>query len=440
MEKLEKRRILLIGDLRPAFNYGAVATCDVLIARIRERLSPDDELRIIDYRSFFTQTPLAGFQTWSYPVYPKDPLKLRRLLMREKLRATLRDFKRKARGKSSAAIDPLPARWKDYPAFSQSVMNGVLFPYEKHLFEWADEVIINSEGNIVNGIEPTGKYRRGARYVLAMAYLAQFVFKKPTSIINFTVDPKNPDAEEIIREIFPHLERVIPREPLSIPELHRIGVTREVNWAPDILFSYKPNSKAQEQASMLMGHLNLPSSNYVCLGDSSGLRSLASVVKWDVEGVFATLIGRIRSELGKEVVLIDGFNEIHPALNRIASRMNVPKVSLLNCSYESLIEVLSKADLFISGRWHASIMASLNGTPFLLWGSDSHKTRALHVIFESPYRFFHVDSLPIHLDDLIDDARAILAAGPTLRESIKDRARSLGVESLRMLDFISAKP
>jgi hypothetical protein len=440
MNTQEKRRILLIGDLRPAFNYGAVATCDVLIARIRERLAPDDELRIIDYRSFFTQTPISGFQPWTYPVYPKGPLKLRLLLVREKLRATLRSFKRRASGTSNAARDPLPARWKDYPAFSHAVMNGVLFPHEKHLIEWADEVIINSEGNIVNGIEPSGKYRRGARYVLAMAYLAQFVFKKPTSIINFTVDPKNPDAEEIIREIFPHLERVIPREPLSIPELHRIGVTREMKWAPDILFSYQPKVETREHGSSLLGHLNLPLSNYVCLGDSSGLRSLASVVKWDVGSVFATLIERIRSELGKEVVLIDGFNAIHPALNQIASRMNVPKVSLLNCSYESLIEVLSKADLFISGRWHASIMASLNGTPFLLWGSDSHKTRALHVIFESPYRFFHVDSLPIHLDDLMEDAKAIIAAGPTLRESIKNRAHNLGEESLRMLDFISVKP
>ena len=436
MNTPNKRRFLLIGDLRPAFNYGAVATCDVLIARIRERMTPDDELRIIDYRSFFTQTSASGLPAWTYPNYPKEPWKVRQLTIREDIRASLRNAKRKLLKREKSSFDPLPARWKDYSKFKEMILNSTLYPYEKNLLEWADEVIINSEGNIVNGIEATGKYRRGARYVFAMAYLAKMVFHKPTSIINFTVDPKNPDAEEIIREIFPSLDRIIPREPLSIPELHRIGVSGDFTWCPDILFSYR-REKGHRVANTEIGtEVPIPRSNYICLGDSSGLRSLSSVARWDVEAVFSELITRIRAETGRDVVLVDGFNQRHPAINRVARNMKIARVNLLNCPYESLIEILGNADLFISGRWHASIMASLSGTPFLLWGSDSHKTRALHVIFDSPYRFFNVDSLPIHLDDLLEDAKAIIAAGPSLREKIRKKAEELGNDSLRMLDCI----
>jgi polysaccharide pyruvyl transferase WcaK-like protein len=440
MKIKNNRRILLIGDLRPVFNYGAVATSDVLLKRIRQRMLPGDELRVIDHRSFFRITPVGGFPEWTYPQFPKDPAKLRRMILRSQIKNFTRKALQTPAQRQAQSFDPLPARWKDYPSFKDKVLNGNLYPYEKDLIEWADEVIINSEGNIVNGIEATGKYRRGARYVFAMAYLAQIVFKKPTSIINFTVDPKNPDAEEIIREIFPHIGRIVPREPLSLPELKRIGIDCKFGWCPDILFSYSNEETPDSELTPVSTAIPIPESNYVCLGDSSGLQSLSSVAKWNVKDVYAQMINRIRQDLGKEVVLVDGFNGSNPQINQTAKQLQVPVVSLMNCSYQMLIEILGKADLFISGRWHASIMASLRGTPFILWGSDSHKTRALHVMFDSPYRFYHVDSLPIHLDDLMEDAKGILVAGPTLRESIKNRAHNLGQESLRMLDFISAKP
>jgi hypothetical protein len=430
---MEKRRILLIGDLRPAFNYGAVATSDVLISRIRERLGVNDELRIIDYRSFFTQTPVHGLPEWTYPRFRDTRRARRRVEWRGKLKAAIRNLKRRLLQIPKQNFDPLPARWRDFPAFARRVLGGEIYRHEKRLLEWADLVVINSEGNIVNGIEASGKYRRGARYVFAMAYLAQVVFRKPTTILNFTVDPKNPDAEEIIRELFPKIERLYPREPLSVTELDRIGVKRSIQWFPDILFSRNPDPGAPD----FPGAEKLPRENYICLGDSSGLFSLSSKAKWDVTAVFTELITRIRNELGKEVVIVDGFNELHPGINEVIRRLDLPYVSLPFCSYGNLIKVLGRADLFISGRWHASIIAALSGTPFLLWGSDSHKTRALGVMFESPYHFFHVDSLPIHLDDLIENASAILAAGPGLREEIRQKAEAFGEESLHMLDFIN---
>jgi polysaccharide pyruvyl transferase WcaK-like protein len=98
-------------------------------------------------------------------------------------------------------------------------------------------------------------------------------------------------------------------------------------------------------------------------------------------------------------------------------KKQVPRLNLHNCSYQELIEVLGRAKTFVSGRWHASIMASLSGTPVVLWGSDSHKTKALTVMYDYPFQFYNMHTLPLHIDDLCADVERAFNNESELRKN-----------------------
>ena len=86
------------------------------------------------------------------------------------------------------------------------------------------------------------------------------------------------------------------------------------------------------------------------------------------------------------------------------------------------VAVLGNAQCFVSGRWHPSIMASLNGTPCVMLGSNSHKTMSLqHQLgYQDPQVF---PAIPSHRD--VEDIVAKTEA--TLQNSREERARLIPV-------------
>ena len=77
---------------------------------------------------------------------------------------------------------------------------------------------------------------------------------------------------------------------------------------------------------------------------------------------------------------------------------------------------MKRAKLFVSGRWHASILSVLANTPILCWGADSHKTRSLYTLLDYKYRFFEVASLPANIPELIDEAKRITNDAQQIKE------------------------
>lgn len=69
--------ILFIGDYRSAANYGSIATTECLIDLINSKVSANDDMKIIDRRSYDHSTPKAGFnQTLKYRIRKKIPLRV----------------------------------------------------------------------------------------------------------------------------------------------------------------------------------------------------------------------------------------------------------------------------------------------------------------------------------------------------------------------------
>ena len=112
----------------------------------------------------------------------------------------------------------------------------------------------------------------------------------------------------------------------------------------------------------------------------------------------------------------------------VVEKNKVPRVNLCNCSYQELYYVLKNSQIFISGRWHASILALLSGTPILLWGADSFKTRALYDLFNYPYAFIDIKKLPEQIPLIKSETIKILSSN--IRRSLEVKAKELSVLSL----------
>ena len=406
-------KVLLIGDLRTSIsNYGAFANSENLINELKKK--SDIELKCIDGRSFWKKTPKDGWETST-----EDYIKAARekQLRENKVQRVKRIIKKvpfaaeliKKLRKHEMEIF-VPAQIKDYESFSKRVVIGEELQYEKNLIEWADAVLINGEGNIVRGTDKNGYYRLGGLYVLYIAYLSKVVCKKKTYIINHTVDPGNRDIIEIIKSIYPLMDGIYIRERLSINLLRKWGV-ENAKLIPDTLFLYGQNEVMCALSANYKEWRDY-SKKLVCVGDSSGIENVYTKVKWDVKKFYNSLIGRLK-EQGYQVAFIDGFDGNNDELNEICIHNNILHLHMSNCSYQELYQIYKETAVYISGRWHTSILALQAGCPIVLWGADSHKTEALYDLIDYPFTFFDVNTLPIHVDDILEEINLVLKADNT---------------------------
>ena len=370
-------KVLLIGDLRTAYNYGAIATSDALIKLIEE--VPDVDLRTIDARSFFYVTPEKG---WTYTA----------------VEAVEQRFANRVNRLPLDRTDNIPCRFDQYEEAIDRINRGLEFRYEKKMIEWADIVLINGEGTLVHGTDENGRYRREGRYVLFMAYFAKQIMNRACFIINHSVDPNNRDTWDVIKHVYPVLDGVYVREHISEDNLVKRGITNNVQFVPDALWTFNT-----EDNFILPSHITRESlgNNYVCIGDSSGVRNDYSSVRWNIFQFYTELISRLKREFSA-VVMIDGFGGKHQEIREVVERNRIPSVNLYNCDYTQLYSLLSGSRAFFSGRWHASILSLLGETPVVLGGADSCKTFGLYDLMQSSADFFDINAWPLNCDRIVD--------------------------------------
>ena len=78
--------------------------------------------------------------------------------------------------------------------------------------------------------------------------------------------------------------------------------------------------------------------------------------------------------------------------------------------------VLAHARLFISGRYHPSIFASLGGTPCIFLASHAHKMGSLSRVLEyDDHRQFNAFPDDSEIAEIVSTARQYLDQGETLR-------------------------
>lgn len=399
---LMKKSILLIGDLVTANNLGAIATSECLKNLLKMKY-PNARISYIDHRSFINQTPINGWPQYRAPIKQKIALKLifRKIGLLQKSKALLQKIK------PHVSTDHVPLKFSQFDHFCEQILKGRILQYEYSLIKQSEVIIINGEGNIVHGVDKFGRYRIGARYILFLAYFIKKHFnEKYCSIINHTVDPDSSAAIQMIQHVYPLLDKISVREPLSVKKLAEIGLVDRIEFVPDALFTYSPLNE-WSPPKWLSKQINFKKP-FICIGDSSGIRSSSGqTVRWSVIKTFSELIAKLK-DICPQIIFIDGFSFGNELINKTIRKNKIVHVNINNCNYHDIYYLLKQSVLFISGRWHASILALLGETPIITWGADSHKTRALYSLLPGyPNYFYSINELPIYIDDIVATAKTI---------------------------------
>ncbi len=431
-------KVLLIGDLRCIANYGAIATTESLYTLIKNEHNADT-IDTIDYRSIIAPSPQNGFLKSTEEIkdeierYDSPEPHWKRFIKSKSAYRIYKKIKNLTSQKKTqqATLPHVPYKLSCYADFSNQVLNNEKLQYEYKKIKAADIIIINGEGNLVKGTDSRGIYRIGGLYILFMAYFCKTVMNKKTYIVNHTVDPQNDDIKEIIQFIYPLLDGVYVRERLSLNLLNSWGVDN-ARFVPDALFSAGLENKMWKPNKILALEKIDFSSPFICIGDSSAIQNKNGKIDWDIEKTYIKLINSLKT-ICPQIVFVDGFTGGCEEINNALRKTKTPCVSLKNANYKDLYQIFKHCSLFISGRWHASILSLMAGCPILLWGADSHKTRALYELIDYPFDFFEIKSIPDEIQHITLEAKKAINYDMS---AIKKRVNELSEMSLNNVNML----
>jgi polysaccharide pyruvyl transferase WcaK-like protein len=139
--------------------------------------------------------------------------------------------------------------------------------------------------------------------------------------------------------------------------------------------------------------------------------------------------------LGFEIYLTenDGRDEF---LRAVAARTRTAYIPV-HTSIFAAGAILANARLFISGRYHATILASIGGTPCIFLGSSAHKMRSLQEVLEYDHiREFPVFASADEYEEIVSLSREYLRRGRELREKIRSVARKRCDEAMALPELV----
>jgi polysaccharide pyruvyl transferase WcaK-like protein len=307
----------------------------------------------------------------------------------------------------------------------------------------ADLLVLDGDGDIIFSTPP----RRQTLFLLAMIELG-IRLKKPVFLVNSMISDcpltgRNKITLEAARKLFARCRAVSLRDPESLEYVQKEMPETNASFIPDSLFALfslysSGNSHPPSNGDFLLPHpekdeywgkldFSLP---YICVGGGAlgGGQPDRSVE------CYGRLVDAIR-QLGYRVYLTE--NDLPDSfLQRVAREKNVGIVPvdapILLCG-----AVLAHAKLFISGRYHPSIFASLGGTPCVFLGTYAHKMASLPRVLqyddEQQFNAFPDDS---DIAKIVSTARKYLDQGETLRARIRQVAKMRCAEAASLPAFL----
>lgn len=342
---------------------------------------------------------------------------------------------------------------KKYGSNGNNIRYDVIAEYISHLDDYpirnmlsfmniADLYIINGEGSMIFSIPA----RQELSFQYAMIMLAKHRSCKTFYINTILSSGKDNEIDdnkiEETRRFLEYCDELVVRDKLSLnfAMQHKISNINGIKYIPEALF-YLLNNYYD-----LITSINLPNADvlfpfsseirqhpyisfddkYILVSGSSALNSMAA--SRDIRQRYGELVTSLKAQ-GHHVVLIKTcLTETY--LDDVGQMTETLVISDEN-NYLMLYWILMNATVFISGRFHPSIIASTGGTPCVVLSSNSHKSAAYYTYFESVYD--DIEILPATLtgnaiERILKRTQNYIAAGNQLRERIKqaftDNARS----------------
>lgn len=430
-----RQKLLFVGDNRAAVNWGRGAS----IALDQLLSGAFDISGRVGGEFFDLSTAEAGYVGTFMP--PQHYRLFRSLLRRRRRRpfAWYIKLERLFGAKDfiaedpSASIDNLLAHKHRQPTLAR------IYDQAKE----ADLLVLDGDGDIIFSTPP----RRQTLFLLAMIELG-IRLQKPVFLVNSMISDcpltgRNNTTLAAARRLLQQCRAVSLRDPESLEYVEREMPETNACLIPDSLFAWFSRYDNSNTHPPFNGDFLLPhpekdeywgkldfSQPYICIG---GGALVSSQPDRSVE-CYSRLVDAIR-QLGYRVYLTE--NDGPDAfLQRVAKEKNIGIVPvdapILLCG-----AVLAHARLFISGRYHPSIFASLGGTPCIFLGSHAHKMGSLSRVLEyDAAREFNAFPDNAEIAEIVSTARAYLDQGETLRARIKQVAKLRSDEVNRLPAFL----
>jgi polysaccharide pyruvyl transferase WcaK-like protein len=332
--------------------------------------------------------------------------------------------------------DSVPESYTEFSTFANKVIADELFTPEKQALENCDLVVINGEGSIYD------RQRKG-RMMLFIAYLAKVHFNKPCILVNHTADLRDPVMTDMATQVYPLLDDVIFREPLSAEAGRSLGRSSDDSLAADAAFTYRPIDAATlADVASRDGYFSIfpdsavgfdPGKPYICVGGSS-IYLRADRPAYDPIPGFQDLCKKLQKYVAPVVLTVPCPTD-EKIFRPIARSLNLPLIALTTPTQQA-VDILGNAAAYISGRWHPSIMALTGGTPIITLTANTYKTQALMQQIELDAPTF--DALMLHKEvgDIVDLAKVYLEQGEVLRDQLRNRACRLAAEAQKNVRYL----
>ena len=251
---------------------------------------------------------------------------------------------------------------------------------------------------------------------------------------------RNAHTLSITDKVLRDCDLVSARDPLSYRYLQQNMTLQNCRYIPDALFTwYKYVTSGKVDNSRWFAYFGFEtdrnlrgqdlSEGYICISGSS--RSA-----WDqktAKSAYTDLVKAVKSATTKPILLLQvcsGDNFLQDVA-RDTDTLFIP----MNTAIILGLNILAHAEVYISGRYHPSIMASLGGTYCIFLGANSHKNIGLQEMLEyaAPSEF---GAFPSQED--IREICRILADylgkdNEFVREKIRSTAQRLAEEAQNLL-------
>jgi polysaccharide pyruvyl transferase WcaK-like protein len=429
--------ILYVGDNRDRLNWGCRGTSIALYQLLSEKftisnkITGDQIARTVSVGKLFPEFSNKLNVDWKRP----RPILSNLVILEDKLARKL--------GKSKDIIEPnLKTSVKDFLKY-KNVKSQI-----ESIYQWieaCDAMVVNGEGDMIFTSPP----RRKLLFLLTVMEIANSL-KKPIFYVNAMISDcpisgRNKDTTEQAVEILEKCQLVGLRDPVSFELVESFSRQINARFIPDALFTWQRyflESELPKNGDFIIPHPEIDeyfgkldfSQPFICIGGTS-----LAPKRFDKAIPAYTHLVESLKKLGKALILVQACTG-DEFLREVSRKANVPCVPI-NVPILMAGAILSNANLFVSGRYHPSIFASLGGTPCIFLGSNSHKMRSLQDVLEykEPHEF---SAFPTEreCEEITELAFSLIAEGAKRRQIIKNLAAKRAEEAKAVVHLISPSP
>ncbi|MDR0947780.1 MAG: polysaccharide pyruvyl transferase family protein [Ruminococcus sp.] len=306
-----------------------------------------------------------------------------------------------------------------------------------------EAVVINGEGTFIFENNPDRPYARRDLMVFGLIMHICIYLNKPFYVVNSIFCPWEPENPKLISQVVKLLafaQKVLVRDKQSLSEISIYNINAE--YCPDALFSWhtEVNTEIRNQRSDVrigancVRPLPLRGERYVLITGNSE----AAHYQDHAAEVYTKLCEKVLAALCDtdiKLVLIECCKR-DVFLRNAAEKFNL-QIITYDTDIKISTEIICGARVFITGRYHPAVAASLTGVNCIFMGSNSHKTVSLQDVLGIPKaEQFTYSALPDEdeIDVLVSDMKKLLTKPNN--KSIEATAEINSKKALKMCELM----